>query len=557
MTNSAPAERTPPRRTRYLRPATPPPVPRSGVFVRYAGRWLPAATLLGIVVVVLLGRGFWPEGQLASPRIGPTDTIGVPDASATPGVGLPPGVTVNVPGGQTVIPAPPGVIVSDLNGANYVSRPALTITSAPQRIELVRAKRDESLTEIAARAGVNTSALLYANDLTDAERPLPVGLAVRVPPRGAMLHRIKDSDTLESIARAFRVKVDDIVAYPGNNVQQTGDLIPGGFLIVPTTNTPVRDRVIFYQVREGDSLGKIVTRYGLRDPLTLSWANSLQNENFVQPGQIIAVPPADGVIYVVKEEDTQRPTDDAVMQIAKNYACLAIPCREAPTDARTQRLRDEVFAFGPNHLTRTGRLIPGQEIIIPGGIPYVAPPPVVIPRNVRIDNPEPRPNINPPTPRPVQRPGDPAPPPIVITRPGFPGVYPSFYYPAQGPGSGRNPGFLWPEIGNITSTYNGYHNGIDIATTFGTPLKASAAGYVVYSGWTTSGLGIAVYVDHGNGFVTVYGHMSDVAVRVGDYVAQGQYIGPQGSTGNSTGPHVHFMIIENGRSVNPFNYLSG
>ncbi|MCA1666483.1 MAG: M23 family metallopeptidase [Thermomicrobia bacterium] len=130
------------------------------------------------------------------------------------------------------------------------------------------------------------------------------------------------------------------------------------------------------------------------------------------------------------------------------------------------------------------------------------------------------------------------------------------YYPAQSYScSGRNPGFVWPETGTITSNFTGSHNGIDIATNAGTRLAAAQDGWIVYAAWTSDGLGNAVYIDHGNGFVTVYGHMQSIAVSVGQRVTKGQTIGYEGSTGNSTGPHVHFMVIDNGRSCNPFNYL--
>jgi len=247
------------------------------------------------------------------------------------------------------------------------------------------------------------------------------------------------------------------------------------------------------------------------------------------------------------------------------------------------QIRDSIFAFGPNGLTRGGKLVRGQEIVIPGGIPYVKPPPVIIPVNVTIDNPDVRPPVSAPAAvpapapalRPAPAPGQapaprlaPAPAPAPAPRPapapapapqpavGFPGAYPSVYYPAQSFGcSGRNPGLTWPESGTITSNFTGIHNGIDIAAPTGTRLSAAQSGWVVFAGWTSSGLGNAVYIDHGNGFVTVYGHMSSVAVSTGQTVSKGQYIGPEGSTGNSTGPHVHFMVIDNGRSCNPFSYL--
>lgn len=118
-----------------------------------------------------------------------------------------------------------------------------------------------------------------------------------------------------------------------------------------------------------------------------------------------------------------------------------------------------------------------------------------------------------------------------------------------------SPGLLWPETGAITTRFSGAHNGIDIAVPDGTPLRAASGGRVTSAGWTTYGLGIAVYIDHGDGFVTVYGHMASASVTPGQYVSQGQVIGAQGSTGNSTGPHVHFTVLQNGRYVNPVEYL--
>jgi len=98
------------------------------------------------------------------------------------------------------------------------------------------------------------------------------------------------------------------------------------------------------------------------------------------------------------------------------------------------------------------------------------------------------------------------------------------------------------------------HTGIDIAVPTGTPVHAAAAGTVVYSGWM-SGYGFLVAVDHGNGLATAYAHNSSLLVRVGDHVAQGQVISLSGSTGHSTGPHVHFEVRVNGVPVDPLSYL--
>ena len=101
-----------------------------------------------------------------------------------------------------------------------------------------------------------------------------------------------------------------------------------------------------------------------------------------------------------------------------------------------------------------------------------------------------------------------------------------------------------------------FHNGIDLANSAYTPLMAADGGVVEYAGWCDCGLGYYVKIDHGNGFKTVYGHMAEQPwVSTGQRVGRGEVIGPMGSTGNSTGPHVHFMIEVNGSTVDPLGYL--
>jgi murein DD-endopeptidase MepM/ murein hydrolase activator NlpD len=98
------------------------------------------------------------------------------------------------------------------------------------------------------------------------------------------------------------------------------------------------------------------------------------------------------------------------------------------------------------------------------------------------------------------------------------------------------------------------HEGIDIAVPFNTPVQAAAAGRVVYAGWM-SGYGNLVVLDHGDGLSTAYGHNTSVVVAVGQDVAAGQLIAYSGSTGHSTGPHVHFVVRVNGEPVDPMGYL--
>jgi murein DD-endopeptidase MepM/ murein hydrolase activator NlpD len=112
--------------------------------------------------------------------------------------------------------------------------------------------------------------------------------------------------------------------------------------------------------------------------------------------------------------------------------------------------------------------------------------------------------------------------------------------------------------GIVTSGYGWrwgrLHAGIDIAVGSGTPVVAAAGGTVVIAGWL-GGYGNLVVVDHGNGTATAYGHNSAVTVGTGQFVAQGQLIAYSGSTGHSTGPHVHFEVRIGGVPVDPMGYL--
>ena len=99
------------------------------------------------------------------------------------------------------------------------------------------------------------------------------------------------------------------------------------------------------------------------------------------------------------------------------------------------------------------------------------------------------------------------------------------------------------------------HDGVDIAGKLGEPVMAVAAGVVTYAG-KRYGYGNLVEINHGNGFVTRYGHNSMVKVKVGQTVSKGQVVALMGSTGRSTGPHVHFEVWRRGRVVNPLKYLN-
>lgn len=101
---------------------------------------------------------------------------------------------------------------------------------------------------------------------------------------------------------------------------------------------------------------------------------------------------------------------------------------------------------------------------------------------------------------------------------------------------------------------SGNHTGLDIAISTGTPIQAAAGGVVTYSGWKGS-YGYCVVISHGNGVETYYAHCSDLYVDAGEYVSQGEVIAAVGSTGNSTGPHLHLEVRMDGVPQNPQNYV--
>ena len=118
---------------------------------------------------------------------------------------------------------------------------------------------------------------------------------------------------------------------------------------------------------------------------------------------------------------------------------------------------------------------------------------------------------------------------------------------------------MWPTYGKITSLFGerrgGYrHKGLDIAWKTGTNIQATASGVVIYAGWH-GGYGRKIMIYHGFGYTTVYAHLSSMYVNVGDEVAKGDIIGAMGSSGNSTGTHLHYEVLVNGTPQNPMDFL--
>jgi len=252
----------------------------------------------------------------------------------------------------------------------------------------------------------------------------------------------------------------------------------------------VRDQVIEYVVKSGDTVSGIAQKYGISVD-TIRWENNLVSLGSIKPGQTIRILPVSGVRHKVERGET-------IYSIAKKF------------NANPQSIVD--FPFNSFADNETFSLASGQDLIVPEGVK-----PNVVAWS---------PSVN-----------------IKQTTPNAGAV--------SATGS-----FVWPIGGRITQRFTWYHRGLDIATSHGTPVLAADSGKVTAAGWPdNSGYGNRVVIDHGNGFVTLYGHLSKVSVVVGQTVNRGNVIGLEGSTGRSTGPHLHFEIKRSGVLVNPLDYL--
>ena len=170
---------------------------------------------------------------------------------------------------------------------------------------------------------------------------------------------------------------------------------------------------------------------------------------------------------------------------------------------------EDIIAHPLNSFVDPDSLSLGKEIMIPGGV----------------------------TPAAIPAPGS-------VARPGAAPVPPH---------DGRS--LHWPTRGPILSWFTGYHRGLDISPAYGTPVYAAERGRVVLVRYLRYGYGYYLIIDHGNGYRTLYAHMSSIYVRPGSTVYRGQNIGQVGSTGRSTGPHLHFEVHAYGRAVDPYRFL--
>ena len=330
---------------------------------------------------------------------------------------------------------------------------------------------------------------------------------VGIPSPRAAVGETLDSGaaSFERVASAPQGTPPPILPPPTNwSLESGADVVAR--LPVPHTTIPerVRAQVTAYIVQEGDTIFEIAARYGLA-PDTIVWSNREGINDapwLIQPGLKLFILPVDGVYHTVF-------AGESVASIAAAYEIEAAALYNEWNDLEEGEQPRE-----------------GQLLVVPGG------------QGEEVDW----------TPPPLYPSPGPAGLSYGICRGAAvsgPGANGSFIYPT---GSPRVSGWYFHDPRNPT------HIGLDYACRAGDPLYAADNGVVTIAGWN-GGYGILIEINHGNGFITRYGHFSELAVGCGQSVYQGSLLGYCGSTGWSSGAHLHFEIRHQGAPQNPQAYL--
>ena len=268
----------------------------------------------------------------------------------------------------------------------------------------------------------------------------------------------------------------------------------------------LRTEMIQHTVVSGDSIWGLANSYGI-SMASILFANydAMQdNADNLSVGQVINIPPVDGIYHTWRSRDT-------LSSVASRYGATI----------------NDILLFIGNNLDLANPVIePGTQVMVPGGerelvpISYAA-----------------------------------------VTRDAEGRLVSGWVGPGacllDSVGLYGNGFFIWPSAVHYLSgnDFGPGHNGVDLGSGMGSALFAADSGTVVYAGWMEGGYGNFVVIDHGNGYTTLYEHLDTLSVRCGDNVFQGSVIGTAGTTGNSTGAHLHFEIRYANAPVNPWDYL--
>lgn len=303
---------------------------------------------------------------------------------------------------------------------------------------------------------------------------------------------LEDQGAVQNTASDAPFGTDDVDSYLSMTQGDTA-------LLAPNINNPdalptVRTVATKYTVQPGDTISTIAQKFSVSSN-TILWANSLTWKSTIKPGQTLQILPTSGLAHTVK-------SGDSLVSLAKKYQVEA----------------SAIISF--NRLANEKDIRIGEVLIIPGGVQQ-APVPITPPSYAR------------PTPSKIIK--------------NIAGVRAT---------DDRGGAYLWPANSRIVTQYYSWkHVGVDIGDHTGKPIFATANGKVIRAGWNSGGYGNYVIIDHGNGIQSLYGHASALLVEEGQVVSRGEQIAKIGSTGRSTGPHLHFEVRVNGSRLNPLNYV--
>ena len=409
----------------------------------------------------------------------------------------------------------------------------------------------DSIIKIAEKFGLWPDTILWANRYelgTDIRDYVP-GKTIFILPVNGTYHKWYEGEGLNGIAKYYNVNVDDIIDYPANNLDRatlgstsfpnikpgTRLIIPGGTISeyfpddsllyfaalqklrslpigTPETHPEPRTEIIAYEVQPLDSIFSIAEDFNLK-PETILWANRYligDTPDGIYPGQDLIILPEDGVYHAWSY-------GEGLNAVSKNYGVTPEQIMAEPMNNLSA---EEIGDFSlPKIATGSFLYIPGGKGTSPNWVSYVA-------------------SEDDPT--------------IRRADVSYLGAYAcQSRLVLKGTGAWQLP---------TGSTYiSGYewnppvHNGLDYGGYMGKPLVAADSGVVIYAGWSNRGYGNTVVIDHLNGYISLYAHIMDGGINVGcgTAVNGGALIGYMGSTGNSTGPHLHFEIRYEGNPINP------
>jgi len=256
--------------------------------------------------------------------------------------------------------------------------------------------------------------------------------------------------------------------------------------------TSDRNKIVEYIIQNGDTVSSIAEKFGISIN-TILWENNLTARSSLKLGQKLTILPISGVTYRIKRGDTAG-------TLAKKYGVNV----------------EDILKY--NQMASATDLVINQKIILPGARPTAV---TTTTRTTATRSP-------------------------IASQP-----------TNLQPSSEQRAGWVWPAAcRRVSQYYKRSHTGIDIACGMGVPEYAAAAGVVdtVRGGWS-GGYGNNIVISHGGGVKTLYGHMSVIYVEPGETVTKGQVIGLMGSTGRSTGPHLHFEVRIGSARVNPLSYI--